>query len=233
MHKAVGYILFLVIGLAVGVSVGTIVLVSQVPAGEEQVKVTIQKISCTFSEHTLLEINLENNVPERTLKGNVTVLQDEEYWTSEVKWYFTGDGTAEIICDSINETRNFRVKYLEDSSKAIYLDRIIEWDEVSMTYDFMKTEELRITSVTFPSNTTVTIACSNTGADTLTVSSVTVDDVAKTPTYGGSFASDHSLAKGASGTLTVSFSWTSGYKYTFAVLTASGNKFIYTTTAAP
>jgi flagellin-like protein len=103
----------------------------------------------------------------------------------------------------------------------------------ALTFTFMKTEELKITSVTFPSNTTVTIACTNTGADTLTVSSATVDDASKTPTYGGNFGTDGSLGKGASGTVTIPFTWASGSKYTFALLTASGNKYTYTTTASP
>ena len=231
MHKAFGYILLLVIGLVVGVSVGTIVLMPQTPNREEQVKVTIQEISCTFSEHTVLEIKLENNVPERMLKGNFTVLQDGKYWTSEVKWHFTGDGTTEIICDSLNETQNFRVKYVEDYPKETYLDRIIEWDEVTRVDDFtfMKTEELKITGVTFPTSTTAVIACTNTGADTLTVSSATIDDAAAT-------SSDlpMDLAKGASDTITLTgFNWTSGSKYTFALLTSGGNKYTYTTTAVP
>jgi len=102
----------------------------------------------------------------------------------------------------------------------------------ALTFTFMKTEELKITGVTWQTGN-ATISVTNTGANALTISSVTVDDVAKTPTYGGSIGSDGSLAKGASGTIRVSFSWTSGYKYTFAVLTTSGNKYTYTTTAAP
>ncbi|MDH5419890.1 MAG: hypothetical protein OEX06_06125 [Candidatus Bathyarchaeota archaeon] len=103
----------------------------------------------------------------------------------------------------------------------------------ALTFTFMKTEELRITSVTFQSNTTATIACTNTGADTLTVTAVTIDDA--TPsivTYGVNFAQDHSLAKGLAGTIAITSSpLTSGAKYTFAVLTAGGNKYTYTTTA--
>lgn len=234
MHKAVTYVLLLIIGLAIGVFVGTFVLMPQTPNLDEQVKVTIQEISCTLTEHTVMEIVLENNVPERSLKGNVTVYQDEKQWTSEVKWYFTGDGTADIICDSINETRNFRIKYVENYPKATYLDRIIEWDEVSITYVFVKTEELRITSIIFSSPNQTVISVTNTGSDALTVSSVTVDDLVKTNlSYGGSFDTDHSLAKGASGTITINgWTWASGVKYTFAVLTASGNKYTYTTTTA-
>ncbi len=106
----------------------------------------------------------------------------------------------------------------------------------ALTFTFMKTEELRITSVTFTDLSTPVISCTNTGADTLTVASVTLDDVAQTTvTYGGSFGTDNSLAKGASGTITITTSspLASGAKYTFAVLTAGGNKYTYTTTAAP
>ncbi len=102
----------------------------------------------------------------------------------------------------------------------------------ALTFTFMKTEELKITGVTFQTGT-ATIAVTNTGADTLTVSAVTIDDVSATPTYAGNFGTDGSLAKGASGTITVNHSWQSGYKYTYAVLTSGGNKYTYTTTAAP
>jgi flagellin-like protein len=103
----------------------------------------------------------------------------------------------------------------------------------ALTFTFMKTEELKIISVTFPSANETKISVTNTGADTLTVSSVTVDDVEKTSlTYGGSFATDHSLPKGESGTIEITgWTWTSGAKYTFAVLTSGGNKYTYTTTA--
>ena len=107
----------------------------------------------------------------------------------------------------------------------------------ALTLTFMKTEELKITGVTFQevvnATNTATITCTNTGADTLTVSSVTVDEVSANRTYGSYFETDGSLAKGKSGTITVSLDWQSGSKYTFAVLTTSGNKYPYTTTAAP
>jgi len=236
MHKSVGYVLLLTAGIAIGVSVGGFVLMPQTPNLNEQVKVTIQGISFKLTEHKIIEIFLKNNVPERSLKGNVTIYQDDKQWTSGVKWYFTGDGIAEIICDSINETSNFRVKYVEDYPKATYLDRIIEWDEVSGGFDFkfMKTEELKITSVTFTDLSTPVIACTNTGADTLTVTSVTIDGGAQSSVvYAGGFdATTHALAKGASGTITITTGspLTSGAKYTFAVLTSGGNKYTYTTT---
>ena len=102
----------------------------------------------------------------------------------------------------------------------------------ALTFTFMKTEELKITSVTFPAANQTVISVTNTGANTLTVSSVTVDDVAATPTYSSTITGGV-IDKGISGTITISFAWTSGYKYTFAVLTTSGNKYTYTTNAAP
>jgi len=107
----------------------------------------------------------------------------------------------------------------------------------ALTFTFMKTEELKITSVTFPSSSTAKISLTNTGGSSLTISSVTIDDVEKTNlTYTGSgtFGSDHTLAKGADGAITINgWTWTPGYKYTFAVLTTSGNKYTYTTNASP
>jgi flagellin-like protein len=107
----------------------------------------------------------------------------------------------------------------------------------ALTFTFMKTEELKITSVTFTDLSTPVIHCSNTGADAVTVTSVTIDDVPETTlAWGGQFdTTAHSLDKGQSGTITITLgsALTSGAKYTFAVLTSAGNKYTYTTTAAP
>jgi len=104
----------------------------------------------------------------------------------------------------------------------------------ALTFTFMKTEELKITSVTFTDLSTPIIHCTNTGADKLTVSSVTVDDVAQSTLAYSGFTGT-TLDKGATGTITITLSsnLTSGAKYTFAVLTSGGNKYTYTTTATP
>ena len=105
----------------------------------------------------------------------------------------------------------------------------------ALTFTFMKTEELKITSVTFTDLSTPVIHCTNTGADKLTVSSVTMDDVAQSSLAYSGFATGNVLEKGASGTITITLSsnLTSGAKYTFAVLTSGGNKYTYTATAVP
>jgi hypothetical protein len=137
MQKVGEYLLFLVIGAIIGVSISIYVSNNQTPSMGEQVKVTIQEIEYTISDHSALKIVLLNNIPTKNLKGNVTVYQDEKQWTSEVTWYYTGYGEAEVICDSINETQNFRLTYIEDNPKVTYLDRIIEWKEVGRTYPFV------------------------------------------------------------------------------------------------
>ncbi len=96
----------------------------------------------------------------------------------------------------------------------------------ALTFTYTKTQELKITRVRFPSAGNVEISVTNTGANTLPISSATVDDIAVT-----SADLPMDLAKGASGTVNLNFNWTSGYKYTFALLTVDGNKYTYTTTA--
>jgi hypothetical protein len=130
MQKVVGvYLIFLVVGAIIGASVVTFVTMSQNPSIKEQVKVTIQGIDYTSSD-SVLKIELLNNVPETNLEGKIIVSQDDNQWTSDVTWYYTGHGEVEVICDSIDETQNFRITYNENYPEATYLDRIIEWNEI-------------------------------------------------------------------------------------------------------
>jgi flagellin-like protein len=106
----------------------------------------------------------------------------------------------------------------------------------ALTFTFMKTEELKVTSVDFPASNVVQIHVTNTGVATLTVTKAYIDNVEKTIAAASGFtssASGYDLAKGATGYLNVTFTWTSGYKYTFSLLTTGGNKYEYTTTAVP
>jgi len=101
-----------------------------------------------------------------------------------------------------------------------------------LMFTFM--QNLCITGVTFQTGNS-TISVQNTGTVTLSISSVTVNDVQKTVlATGGSITGSgpYDLAKGASGTITISLSWASGIKYTFAVLTDNAwAKDTYTTIA--
>jgi len=232
MQKVGVYILILLIGAIIGISIGIYVSMNQTPSMGEQVKVTIQGIEYTASGHSILEIELLNNVPEKNLEGSVTVYQDEKQWTSEVAWYYTGYGTADVICDFINETQNFRITYIENNSKATYLDRIIEWNEVSQTFTFMDTEELKITSLEFDTaNDIITVNYQNTGTTDVTITGATVTG----GTVAGATLTQETLEKGTSGSINVTITPTgaldAGTSYNVELLSTKGNKFTYTETA--
>jgi len=95
----------------------------------------------------------------------------------------------------------------------------------ALTFTFMKTEELKITSMTFPSSATsnITLAVKNPGTSKVTVSTVTVNDGAKTvsSTYP---VLPLSIDAGDSKTLYIVLSgtWTSGNKYKVTLLSSTG-----------
>ena len=132
MRKVVSVYILIVIGAIIGASVVTYVTMNQNPS-IEQVKVTIQGIEYKVSDHSVLEIELLNDVPEKNLEGKVVVTQAEKQWTSDVTWQYTGYGITEIYCESIDETKSFRVSYNENYPTATFLDRIIEWNEITIS----------------------------------------------------------------------------------------------------
>jgi len=229
MHKVFGYVLLLVIGLSVGVSIGTMIQIPQTSQLGTEGKVTLIDVECVFSDHTALRIILKNRFTERVLNGNVTVYQDGRRWTSEVDWrtdWRDGYGFAEVKCNSL-VNQSLRLKYTEKYPSETYLDRIVEWEEVrvsdeSMTWTFLKTEELTFTSYTWGTdNANITLVVQNTGSGALTISAVQV---------GGVEASSYTitpaaLEPGDSSTIVITQAFTSGVKYEFAVVTAKGNAF--------
>ncbi|MEM3641748.1 MAG: hypothetical protein QXH37_07510, partial [Candidatus Bathyarchaeia archaeon] len=105
----------------------------------------------------------------------------------------------------------------------------------ALTFTFTKTEELKITGVIwYTSGNTkyLNISVTNTGPSTVTLSKAFIDNIEKTYTTFGGF-SGNDLAKGSSGIVRIQYDWVSGTKYTIALLTTSGNKYEYTTTAVP
>jgi hypothetical protein len=230
MQKVGEYLLFLVIGAIIGVSISIYVSNNQTPSMGEQVKVTIQGIEYIVSDHSALEIVLLNNVPAKNLKGNVTVYQDEKQWTSEVTWYYTGYGEAEVICDSINETQNFRLTYIEDNPKVTYLDRIIEWKEVGRTYPFVETEQLIFPKIDFVnSGSAINMTVRNTGTVDVTITLATVTGYNRT----GSSLTSKTIEKAKTEiiSITLTGNWVAGKSYNIEILSSKGNKFSYTATA--
>ena len=228
MQKIGVYLILLVTGAVIGVSFVSYFTLNQNSIITEQVKVTIRGIDYT-SEDSVLEIELLNNVPEKNLQGKIIVSQDEKQWTGNVNWAYTGYGKAEIICDSIDETQNFNIKYQENNPKTTYLDRTIEWNEVAQQhFTFMQTEQLTITSVTFVNPTSLTVNVKNSGTTDVIISSVTVSGSGVT---GATLPSATVEAgKTASFTVTITGELVSGVAYTVELLSSKGNKFSYTST---
>ena len=228
MQKIGVYLILVVTGALIGASIVSYVTITQNPARTEQIKVTIQGIDYRVSD-SVLEIALLNDAPEKNLEGKVIVSQAENQWTSDVNWYYTGYGEAEILCDSINGTQNFNIKYVENNPKATYLDRIIEWKEVAgQHFTFMETEELRITSVTFTNSTSLTVNVINTGTTDVTITSVTVSGSKVT----GATTPSNTVATGNSGScaVTITGELVSGCAYNIELLSSKGNKFSYVST---
>lgn len=229
MQKVGVYILLLVIGAIIGLSIGIFVLMNQTPSMGEQVKVTIQGIEYIVSEHSVLEIELLNNVPEKNLEGNVTIYQAEKKWTGEVTWYYTGYGEAEIICDSINETQNFRIIYNENYPRAIYLERIIEWNEVSigssvtMAGSMMSVENIRFFVDAETKKVEIILRNSGTAdgkiAEVYQGSSSSSLQVVNSVIYE---PSTQIVNAGSSLKITFDLSWQNGVRYYFKVVSEEG-----------
>ena len=92
----------------------------------------------------------------------------------------------------------------------------------SLTFNFMETRELQITSMTFDgtsgqANANITLTITNTGSGKVTVQSVKVNDA--DGTWTGTSAYD----SGADGTITVtSPNWVAGNKYRVALVATDG-----------
>ena len=138
MQKVLGFVLVLAIGLGVCGSIGMILQTLQTPEtqqGDIEGRVTIEGISATSSNnYAELEIVFLDHFPQTDLEGNVTIYQDVQQWTSEVDWHFDGYGYAEVICDFINGDERFRLKYRDNHTGVTYVDRTIDWNEVSITF---------------------------------------------------------------------------------------------------
>jgi flagellin-like protein len=104
----------------------------------------------------------------------------------------------------------------------------------ALTFTFMKTEELKVQSHTWATNrTSISVTVKNTGTGAMTLSEWRVNDnVVSNVTYTSGAATlnagDTAVARVAppSGS-----TYTSGVKYEFAALSATGNKYTYVATA--
>mgnify|MGYP006269674771 CR=1 FL=1 len=100
----------------------------------------------------------------------------------------------------------------------------------ALTFTFMKTEELKIQSHTWATNrTSISITVKNTGTGAMTISEWRINDaVVSNVTYTTGSAT---LNAGDTAVARISSAFTSGVKYEFAALSATGNKYTYVATA--
>ena len=96
----------------------------------------------------------------------------------------------------------------------------------ALTVGFMKTEELKITSVQF-TGTNVIISVRNQGTDGVTISEVSINGQTYTATYDPS----QTLSANGHATITVTYNWALGNSYQVKLSTAKGNSFMYTAVA--
>jgi hypothetical protein len=231
MNKLFGFVLVLAIGLGAGVPIGVMLQTPQTPEtpqGDIEGRVTIEGISCTFTNNDAdMEVLLQDHFPQTDLEGNVAIYQDGRQWTGEVDWHLNGYGYAEIACDSINGNESFRLKYRDNYTGVKYVDRTINWDDVSITFTFMATEQLEIQGAEFIAGNNVNITAQNTGTDDLTISKYKIG-VSGTPT---NLASSVPIAQGASAEVTVPLTWVAGTTYDIYLITSTGKQFPYRATA--
>jgi archaellum component FlaF (FlaF/FlaG flagellin family) len=99
----------------------------------------------------------------------------------------------------------------------------------------MKTEELKVLGSTWATGRTyIDLNVKNTGSAALTVNQIRINDISN-----GTLTNAVSLTGGSSATLRVfstsytgiGTTYTSGTKYEFQILTATGNKYTYVATA--
>jgi hypothetical protein len=239
MNKTLGYVLLLVIGLAIGVPIGMVIQNPQdTPLGTGE-NVSLIDIEYIYSDNPGLSVILKNQFTDKVLNGNVTVYQNENQWTERVDWHTdwrNGYGFAGIGC-ILEENKTLRIKYTENYPKETYLDRTLQWAQIrireSLTFTFMETEELKIASVTFGTdNSTITVKVQNTGTtDVSIIAAVTVTGYGVT----GGTTTSATVGKGDTATFTVTLigseQWSEGKSYNVELLSSKGNKFTYTDTA--
>lgn len=100
----------------------------------------------------------------------------------------------------------------------------------ALTVGFMGTEELKITSMTFPTgNTQIVLVASNTGTTPITLNGASVNGVAATTvSYLSGTDTTGTVAANGKITITITASWVAGSNYQVKVTSTKGNTFMYT-----
>jgi flagellin-like protein len=93
----------------------------------------------------------------------------------------------------------------------------------ALTVGFMGTEELKITSMSFPTGS-VQVVANNTGTSPVTINEVWVNGAKQTYTPATVQANQGT-------TVAVTYAWTAGSNYQIKLVTSKGNTFMYTAVA--
>jgi flagellin-like protein len=104
----------------------------------------------------------------------------------------------------------------------------------ALSFNFMRTEELKIISVEFPDENTIVVTVRNTGTSAVTITAVKVngeDMTDETTTKVDSKSLPVTVDPAKDVVLTITCDWKLGMKYGVELQTASGNKFYYEATA--
>ena len=108
------------------------------------------------------------------------------------------------------------------------------WMQPAPIYDGIIFESLVVQGHSWAAgNANITLTVWNNRAKSMSVAKVLVDDVAASNvTYGPAFSGPaHTLSEGASGTITITQQFSSGFNYKFEVISATGDWDIYAATA--
>jgi len=98
----------------------------------------------------------------------------------------------------------------------------------ALTVGFMGTEELRITSMTFTSNS-ITLVANNTGTSPVVINEVWVNN---SPIAAGSVTGEgESISANSGQQFVITTAVTDGYNYQVKLVSAKGNTFMYTAVA--
>jgi flagellin-like protein len=96
----------------------------------------------------------------------------------------------------------------------------------ALTVGFMATEEVKITSITFASNS-ITLTVNNTGTSPVTISEAWVNNVQMSTVSG----LDSAISANSGTQIVITTSVTDGYNYQIKLVSSKGNAFPYTAVA--
>jgi hypothetical protein len=154
-----------------------------------------------------------DSIPHLSGSPTQTEMSNMEQWTSSFNCTFTFLTTTAY---QYNFTVN-RLGFDLYTSLAIW--------ESARTFNFMATEQLKVTNLQFPSGQT-SITVQNTGTTPVTITEIHVNNGAT-----NLLATQFTVGANNQTATTVTYTWTNGAQYEVELRSSKGNQFTYTATA--